>query len=86
MCLSVSYWCSARERKLKSGPQLNSMSACICVAGRCETEPEAPGGAADGGTDEFSGPPDAIAPGTMSGACVPSGRLPHVQPHRGPLQ
>ncbi len=49
------------------------MSACICVTGRCETEPEAPGGAADDGTDGFSMSPDTTAAGTVSGAGVPSG-------------
>ncbi len=54
--------------------------------GRCETEPEASGGAADEGTDRYSGPPDTTAAGTVSGAGVPSGRLTHIQPHCGPLQ
>lgn len=86
MCLSVSYWWSAKKLQLKSGAQLNNMLVCICVAGWCKAEPEAPSGAADYSTDEFPGPSDTLTAGAVSGAGVQSGWLSHVQPHRGPLQ
>lgn len=85
MCLSVCFLLvKYQETAIKE--RCSSKQYVGMYVGRCETEPEAPGGAADEGTDGFSGPPDTTAAGTVSGAGVPSGRLPHIQPHCGPLQ